>query len=98
MPRDYKKEYQNYHKRPEQRDRNNSRKRARYHAIKDGRAAKGDGKDLDHKDGNPMNNSKSNLRKISKSANRSFPRNKSAGKKRIGADNPPTQKNTKRYK
>jgi hypothetical protein len=33
--------------------------------------AKINGKDIDHKDGNPRNNSKGNLRIMSKSANRS---------------------------
>ena len=82
MPtRDYKAEYKNYHASPKQRERNNSRKRARYAAEKAGTVSKGDGKDLDHKDGNAMNNKKSNLRVVSKSANRSFPRTKTATKK-----------------
>ena len=38
--------------------------------IKLGRAHKGDGKDVDHKDSNPKNNSQSNLRVRNKSANR----------------------------
>ena len=36
-----------------------------------GKVKKGDGKDVDHEDGNPQNNSKGNLRVRSKSANRS---------------------------
>jgi len=39
------------------------------------------GKDVHHKDGNPKNNSRKNLTTASKSKNRSFPRNKKAGKK-----------------
>ena len=35
-----------------------------------GRIRKGDGRDVDHKDGNPKNNGKHNLRVRSKSANR----------------------------
>ena len=35
-----------------------------------GRVRKGDGKDIDHKDGNPRNNSRKNLRVTSKSYNR----------------------------
>lgn len=45
-----------------------------------GSVRKGDGKDVDHKDGNPTNNSRSNLRVKSKSSNRSFARTKNARK------------------
>ena len=38
--------------------------------MKAGRVKKGDGKDVDHKDGNPRNNSAKNLRVTSKSKNR----------------------------
>ena len=44
--------------------------------IKNGRATKGDGKDVDHKDGNPQNNSPSNLRMMSVNANRGRNNNK----------------------
>ena len=37
--------------------------------------------DVDHKDGNPMNNSRKNLKVKPKSSNRSFPRTKRARKK-----------------
>jgi hypothetical protein len=49
--------------------------------MKSGKVKLGDGKDLDHKDSNPRNNSKKNLVVKSKSANRSFPRNKNAEEK-----------------
>lgn len=42
---------------------------------------KGDGKDVHHKDGNTANMKLSNLSIQNKSTNRSFPRNKNAGKK-----------------
>ena len=42
--------------------------------VKAGRVKKGDGKDVHHKDRNPKNNSKKNLRVVSKSKNRSFKR------------------------
>ena len=71
MARNYKGEYKNYHSKPKQN-----------RALKKGTVKKGDKKDIDHKDGNPRNNKKSNLRVQSRSANRSFPRNKRAGKKR----------------
>ena len=42
---------------------------------------KNNGMDVHHKDGNPMNNKKKNLTLRTKKSNRSFPRNKKAGKK-----------------
>ena len=47
--------------------------------AKKGLVTKGDGKDVHHSTGNPMNNSR--LAVKSKSKNRSFARNKNAGKK-----------------
>jgi len=70
MARDYKKEYENYHKQPEQRRRNDSRKAARRLMVKKHGASKLAGKDIDHKDRNPKNNAKSNLRIQSKKTNR----------------------------
>ena len=81
MVRDYKNEYKAYHSKPEQREKNNARKRARYALEKGGVVSKGDGKDIDHKDGNPLNNKRSNLKVTSKAANRSFARTKTARKK-----------------
>lgn len=81
MARNYDNEYKAYHAKPEQRERNNARKRARYALQKGGVVSKGDGKDVDHKDGNPLNNKRSNLRATSKAVNRSFPRTKTAKKK-----------------
>jgi hypothetical protein len=49
--------------------------------AKAGKVRKGDGKDVDHKNGNANDNSKGNLRVKSAAANRSYPRNKNAGKK-----------------
>ena len=57
------------------------RNKARRVAIKAGLVKRGDSKDVDHKDGNAMNNKRSNLSVKSASKNRSFPRTKSAGKK-----------------
>ena len=69
MGRDYRKEYDNYHSRPEQRKNRSSRVLAR-RIIKKKLGVKIKGKDVDHKDGNPRNNSRSNLRIRAKSANR----------------------------
>ena len=79
--RDYRKEYDNYHAKPEQKKRRAKRNAARRKLAKQGRVKLGDGKDVDHKNTNPNDNSAKNLRVQSKSANRSFPRNKKAGKK-----------------
>ena len=57
------------------------RNKARRVAQKAGLVKKGDGKDVHHKDGNAMNNKRSNLSVKSASKNRSYPRTKSAGKK-----------------
>ena len=46
------------------------RNKNRYHAEKNGRVKRGDGKHIDHKDGNPKNNGKKNLRVVSARRNR----------------------------
>lgn len=70
-----------YNKKPAQKKRRASRNAARRSMIKAGRARKGDGKDVHHKNGNPKDNRKSNLKMTSPSKNRSIKRNKKAGKK-----------------
>ena len=72
--RDYKSEYKDYHSKPKQK-----KDRAARNAAN--RAVGKKGKDVDHKNGNPRDNRKSNLRVTSKKINRSFPRNRNAGKK-----------------
>ncbi len=81
MPRNYRSEYDNYHSSPEQIKKRNMRNAARRKMEKAGKVRKGDGKDIDHKNGNALDNSPGNLRVQHKSVNRSFPRNKNAGKK-----------------
>ena len=70
-PRNYKKEYANYHVRPLQKVNRAGRNKARKLAVSKGAALKGDGKDVHHVDGNPRNNSSKNFRVVKKSANRS---------------------------
>ncbi len=48
-----------------------SRNNARREALREGKVHKGDGKDIDHVDKNPLNRSPSNLRVRSVKANRS---------------------------
>lgn len=72
--RNYKKEYREYHSK-HLKD-NNARHRARYDAEKAGKVRVGDGKDIDHKDNNPRNNSPGNTRVMSEKGNRSRPRRK----------------------
>lgn len=78
--RNYKKEYQNYHKSEEQKKNRADRNNARARAAKKGLVHKGDGKDVDHK--KPIakggGNRSSNLRVVPASKNRSFKRTKSA--------------------
>lgn len=78
--RDYKKEAK-YHATPEQKKRRASRNAARSKMVASGKARKGDGKDVAHKNGNPKDNRKSNLSVQSKSKNRSYARTKTARKK-----------------
>jgi hypothetical protein len=68
--RDLAKEYREHGGTPEQIKRRSARNKARRQAIKEGRVRKGDGKEIDHKNFNPLDNRKSNLRVISKKANR----------------------------
>ena len=81
--RDYAKEYELYHSKPKQRKNRSLRTVARNQAIADGRAKRGDGKDLDHI--KPLSkggkNVKSNERMVSQHANRSFSRNKNGSLK-----------------
>ena len=78
--RNYKQEAK-YHATAEQKKKRASRNAARAKLMKAGVVKKGDGKDVDHKNGNPKDNRRSNLKAKPKSANRSFPRNSKAGKK-----------------
>jgi hypothetical protein len=80
--RNYKQEYRNFHSRPEEKKKRAKRNAARNMLMKEGKVHKGDGRDVDHRNGNANDNSRGNLRVQSKSSNRSFPRNKNAGRKR----------------
>ena len=71
MVRDYAKEYNNYQGTEAQKKRRAMRNKARRNLMKSGSVRKGDGKDVHHKDKNPFNNSRKNLRITTQAANRS---------------------------
>lgn len=71
MPRNYRKEYDNYQSRPEQRRRNDARKKSRRKMVKAVGKSRLKGKDVDHKDRNPRNTAMKNLRIQTKRKNRS---------------------------
>jgi len=72
MARDYKAEYESFHKKPKQKKNRAKRNAARRALEKTGRVKKGDGKEVDHK--RPLSrgggNGKKNLRVTSRTANR----------------------------
>ena len=67
-----------YNAKPEQKKRRAQRNAARSKMIKEGKARKGDGKDVAHKNNNTADNSSKNLSMQSKAKNRSFKRNSNA--------------------
>lgn len=68
--RNYAEEYRSYHGTKAQIKRRAARVKARRLMEKDGLVRKGDGKEVDHKDFDPRNNKRSNLRVLPRSANR----------------------------
>ena len=66
MARDYGKEYRTYHGKPAQNKRRASRKAARKKVLNGRKSSL----DVDHKDRNPRNNSRGNLRLTKRSQNR----------------------------
>lgn len=78
--RDYQQENL-YKRRPEQIKKRVNRNRARRMLMREGLVRKGDGKDVAHKNGNALDNRRSNLAPMIARKNRSYPRTKTAGKK-----------------
>ena len=66
----YKEEYRKYHASPRMKKERALRNKNRRLLIKAGKVRKGDGKEIDHKDGNPRNNRRSNLQIVSRRFNR----------------------------
>ena len=54
--RNYKEEYRKFHSSKKAKKDWASRNKTRRLKIKEGKVKKGDGEDVDHKDGNPQNN------------------------------------------
>ena len=61
-----------YNSKPSSKKDRASRNAARSDAVKAGKAHKGDGKDVDHKNSNPRDNKKGNTQVISASKNRAM--------------------------
>ena len=80
--RNYRKEYDNYHAQPEQRERNAARLRARRQMVKAGKVEKFDKKDVHHKDNNPLNNEEDNLAVTTQTWNRTEPRLRKEAKRK----------------
>ena len=68
--RNYRKEYDSYHAKPAQKKARASRNSARKKMAKSGKVRKGDGREVDHKNGDPRDNRRKNLRVVSRRANR----------------------------
>ena len=78
MPRNYRQEYDRYQGTTAQKKRRAGRNKARRLMVAKGKAKKGDGKDVAHKDNNPLNSVAKNIRMETKKSNRSFKRTKNA--------------------
>lgn len=71
-----------YNSKPSSKKDRASRNAARAEAVKAGKARKGDGKDVDHKNSNPRDNKKGNTQVISASKNRAMNQHDPRQKKR----------------
>jgi hypothetical protein len=68
--RNYRREYLKFHSSEKSKLDRAARNRVRRKLEKQGRVRKNDGRDVDHRDGNPRNGAASNLRVVPKSVNR----------------------------
>jgi len=73
-------EYKKYHSSKKMKQERALRKKNRRSALRKGLVKKGDEKHIDHKNGNPRDNRKTNLRAVPASKNRSFKRTRTARK------------------
>jgi hypothetical protein len=70
MPRDYRKEYDDYHGRSEQKKRRAERNRARRKAEREGRVEKGDSKEVHHTNASRKGKLDGPTRVVNKKTNR----------------------------
>ena len=89
MPRDYKKEYANYQGTEEQKKNRALRNKARRQAIRDGKAAKGDGKDIHHVLAISKGGANGKTKAVDASVNRSFDRD---SKRRMVSETSPRER------
>lgn len=78
--KDHRKAEAKYQQSPEQLQKRENRNTARRTLEKEGKVHKGDGKDVEHKNGNALDNNPMNWRAGSRHKNRSYHRTKSAHK------------------
>lgn len=82
--RDYEREYSRFQSSKKAKRDRASRNKARRQAEREGRVHKGDGKEVDHINSNPRQNSSSNLRVVSRHTNRAKKENsRRRGSRRI---------------
>ena len=70
MARNFQKEYREYHSKPEQKKRRAQRNKARRKAIREGKARKGDGREVDHLGSNRKGRLGNRVKVVSRRANR----------------------------
>lgn len=78
--KDHREAEAKYQKSPTQLKKRENRNEARQTLEREGKASKGDGKDVMHKNGNALDNSPSNWKNGSRNKNRSYPRDSKAHK------------------
>ena len=81
MARSIALEYKNHGSKPAEKKRRAARNTARRRAISSGKIKKGSKMDVHHKDGNPRNNSPSNLTLVARGKNRNKSPGRPKGKK-----------------